>query len=322
MAGHPVRRRHVRRVRGGRGGPAPGFPHRRPGTLANTLLALGRSRDAATLLQPVLAAHPFHESPWTALVLALYRSGRQAEALRAYSAARERLIEDFGWSPARSSAPSKRGCSPRIRRSTRWRPRPPPPPPATAAGGRRLARPEPGARSGVSAGGSAVRGRRGRVAARPAPAGHAGRAGRCREVAPGGRGSRSGRRAGGGGVRRARGRAPAGGPSHRSSRPPSGSRCCLARTRSTPSPPASAGRPPCWCSTRASTRGGRGRRVASSCAGAMRIRVLATSRQPLDVGGEVGWLVPALELADVEAGSPSRSRPRVRSGCSSNGRGP
>jgi predicted ATPase/DNA-binding SARP family transcriptional activator len=66
---------------------------------AESLLALGRHADAAASLQNLVAEYPLRESLWAAYMLALYRSRRQAEALRAYSTARERLIEDLGVEP-------------------------------------------------------------------------------------------------------------------------------------------------------------------------------------------------------------------------------
>jgi predicted ATPase/DNA-binding SARP family transcriptional activator len=66
---------------------------------AGLLLALGRCADAATLLQRHVAEHPLHESSWGLLMLALYRSGRQADALRAYAAVRGQLVEGLGLEP-------------------------------------------------------------------------------------------------------------------------------------------------------------------------------------------------------------------------------
>jgi DNA-binding SARP family transcriptional activator/predicted ATPase len=44
-------------------------------------------------------AHPYRERGWQLLILALYRSGRQAEALDVYGQARRRLIDDLGIEP-------------------------------------------------------------------------------------------------------------------------------------------------------------------------------------------------------------------------------
>jgi DNA-binding SARP family transcriptional activator len=62
-------------------------------------LALGRHAAVAAELEPLVADHPLRERFWAQLMLALYRAGRQAEALAAYRAARERLVEEVGIEP-------------------------------------------------------------------------------------------------------------------------------------------------------------------------------------------------------------------------------
>jgi class 3 adenylate cyclase/DNA-binding SARP family transcriptional activator len=63
-------------------------------------LALGRHGELVGELQELVAQHALRERFHEQLMLALYRSGRQAEALEAYRRARQALTEDFGLEPS------------------------------------------------------------------------------------------------------------------------------------------------------------------------------------------------------------------------------
>ena len=62
-------------------------------------LALGRHADVTGELEALVAAYPLRERLHEQLMIALYRSGRQAEALEAYQAARRTLVDDLGLEP-------------------------------------------------------------------------------------------------------------------------------------------------------------------------------------------------------------------------------
>jgi len=62
-------------------------------------LALGRDAELVGELEQLVSEHPLSERLRGQLMLALYRSGRQAEALAAYRAARETLVETLGIEP-------------------------------------------------------------------------------------------------------------------------------------------------------------------------------------------------------------------------------
>ncbi|CAM3387747.1 BTAD domain-containing putative transcriptional regulator [Kibdelosporangium persicum] len=62
-------------------------------------VAEGRYQDAIAGLRPFLAEHPFRESGWQQLLLALNGSGQQAEALRTYAEIRKRLVTELGVEP-------------------------------------------------------------------------------------------------------------------------------------------------------------------------------------------------------------------------------
>jgi YVTN family beta-propeller protein len=65
-------------------------------------LALGRHADVIGELETLTARHPFQERLIAQRILALYRSGRQAEALEVYRGARHALVEQLGIEPGAS----------------------------------------------------------------------------------------------------------------------------------------------------------------------------------------------------------------------------
>ncbi len=64
-------------------------------------LDLGQHLEVVAELEAATAAHPTRERLWGQLILALYRSGRQAEALAAFDRARELLADELGIDPSR-----------------------------------------------------------------------------------------------------------------------------------------------------------------------------------------------------------------------------
>ncbi|MFI5934595.1 BTAD domain-containing putative transcriptional regulator [Actinoplanes sp. NPDC051494] len=66
---------------------------------ASALLELGRAEEAVPGLQAQVAAQPLREDAWHLLVTALYRGGRQGEALAALRRARSVLAEELGVDP-------------------------------------------------------------------------------------------------------------------------------------------------------------------------------------------------------------------------------
>jgi ABC-type transport system substrate-binding protein/DNA-binding SARP family transcriptional activator len=63
-------------------------------------LALGRHEDVLSELESLVRANPLRERLQGQLMLALYRCGRQADALEGYRAARRRLVEELGLEPS------------------------------------------------------------------------------------------------------------------------------------------------------------------------------------------------------------------------------
>jgi DNA-binding SARP family transcriptional activator len=64
-----------------------------------TDLALGRHRELVGELEVLVHEHPLRERPRAQLMLALYRSGRQAEALDLYREGRHVLVDELGIEP-------------------------------------------------------------------------------------------------------------------------------------------------------------------------------------------------------------------------------
>lgn len=66
---------------------------------AEALLALGRSAEAVPDLDAHVTEHPWREDAWRLLALALYRTGRQADALAVLRRARAMLVSQLGVDP-------------------------------------------------------------------------------------------------------------------------------------------------------------------------------------------------------------------------------
>ncbi len=64
------------------------------------LLEAGRQAEAVADLEHLVVAHPLRERLHRLLMLALYRGGRQADAITAYHALRHRLADELGIDPA------------------------------------------------------------------------------------------------------------------------------------------------------------------------------------------------------------------------------
>ena len=65
----------------------------------DALLAAGRHQETLGVLEALTGAHPLRERFWYQRLLALYRCGRQAEALRAYQQLRSTLVDQIGIEP-------------------------------------------------------------------------------------------------------------------------------------------------------------------------------------------------------------------------------
>ena len=62
-------------------------------------LALGRHAELVGELEELVSQHPFREGLRAHMILALYRAGRQSEALAAYQATRKLLLDELGIDP-------------------------------------------------------------------------------------------------------------------------------------------------------------------------------------------------------------------------------
>ncbi|HMC80462.1 MAG TPA: BTAD domain-containing putative transcriptional regulator, partial [Acidimicrobiia bacterium] len=106
-------------------------------------LASGRHGGLIGELAALVAAHPLRERLWGQRMLALYRAGRQAEALRAYQELRGILVEELGVEPSATLARLETAIL-RHDEELEWKPVRPPLPATQAAPG-----PEPVAGAAV-----------------------------------------------------------------------------------------------------------------------------------------------------------------------------
>ena len=60
---------------------------------------LGAGGELIGELESLVARHPLREGLWASLITALYRAGRQAEALKAYGRVRAALVDELGVEP-------------------------------------------------------------------------------------------------------------------------------------------------------------------------------------------------------------------------------
>ena len=68
-------------------------------TLIEARLDVGAHHELIGDLRSLVGEYPLRERLWVSLMLALYRSGRQTEALRAYHEVRDKLVREVGVEP-------------------------------------------------------------------------------------------------------------------------------------------------------------------------------------------------------------------------------
>jgi class 3 adenylate cyclase/DNA-binding SARP family transcriptional activator len=95
-------------------------------------LALGRHAEAVPELEALVREHPLRESLRRLLMLALYRSGRQADALGAYQDARRTLVDELGLEPSEVLQQLEKAILVHDPSLELTLPAPAPPPPAAA----------------------------------------------------------------------------------------------------------------------------------------------------------------------------------------------
>jgi predicted ATPase len=70
-------------------------------SLLEARLALGEAEEVVVTAEQAVAEHPYRERLWAHLILGLYRSGRQSDALSAYQRVRQLLADELGLEPSK-----------------------------------------------------------------------------------------------------------------------------------------------------------------------------------------------------------------------------